>query len=42
VAASLIEKESIGGEMEETLQKIEILKEEVKELVKKSDESRPN
>ena len=42
VAASLIEKESIGKEMEETLQKIEILKEEVKELVKKSDESRPN
>jgi len=42
VAASLIEKESVGEEMEETLQKIEILKEEIKELVKKSDELRPN
>jgi dimeric dUTPase (all-alpha-NTP-PPase superfamily) len=42
VAASLIEKESIEEEMTETLLKIEILKDEVKELVKKSDESRPN
>ncbi len=42
VVASLIEKESIGEEMTETLLKIEILKDEVKELVKKSDESRPN
>ena len=42
VAASLIEKESIEEEMTETLLKIEILKDEVKELVKKSNESRPN
>jgi hypothetical protein len=42
VAASLIEKESNQEEMDETLLKIEMLKEEVKDLVKKSDESRPN
>jgi dimeric dUTPase (all-alpha-NTP-PPase superfamily) len=42
VAASLIEKESIDEEMTETLLKIETLKDEVKELLKKSDESRPN
>ena len=42
IAASLIEKESGEEEMDETLLKIEMLKEEVKELVKKSDELRPN
>ena len=42
VAANLIEKESFEEEMAETIQKIESLKEESKQLVKKSDESRPN
>lgn len=42
VAANLIEKESFEEEMAETKQKIESLKEESKQLVKKSDESRPN
>ncbi len=42
VAANLIEKESFEKEMAETIQKIESLKEESKQLVKKSDESRPN
>jgi len=42
VAANLIEKENFEGEMTETLLKIELLKEEYKQLVKKSDELRPN
>jgi len=42
VAANLIEKESFDGEMAKTLLKIESLKEEYKQLVKKSDELRPN
>ena len=42
VAANLIEKESFEEEMTETIQKIESLKEESKQLVKKSDELRPN
>jgi len=42
VAANLIEKESFEQEMAETIQKIESLKEESKQLIKKSDELRPN
>jgi len=42
VAANLIEKENSEQEMAETIQKIESLKEESKELIKISDDSRPN
>ncbi len=42
VLANLIEKESTQEELTEEIQKIESLKEEYKEFVKMSDQTRPN